>query len=136
VDRSRIAARAFATPEERAWLEQLLWPRVGERLMRWKAEQEARAPAPKALVVEVPLLFESGLDRGYDATIAVVADETVRARRAAARGHAAVDERTSRQLPQDEKAARADHVVDNTGSIGDLERRLSALLGRLEADAR
>ena len=136
VDRARVAARAFATPEERAWLEQLLWPRVGERLLRWKAEQEARVPPPRALVVEVPLLFESGLDRGYDATIAVVADETVRSRRAAARGHAAVDERTARQLSQEDKAARADHVVDNTRSVRDLEQTLSALLVTLEAEAR
>src|SRR3954468_17580809 len=35
VDRSRIAARAFAAPEERAWLEGLIWPRVGERMASW-----------------------------------------------------------------------------------------------------
>ena len=131
VDRSRIAARAFATPEERGWLEQLLWPRVGERLMRWKAEQEARAPAPKALVVEVPLLFESGLDRGYDATIAVVADEAVRTQRAGARGHAGLDERTARQLSQDEKASRTTHVVANSGTIEELEAALSSVLAKL-----
>ena len=57
-------------------------------------------PGPGALVVEVPLLFESGLEPRFDATIAVVADEAIRAERAAARGHEAVDERTARQLTQ------------------------------------
>ena len=67
-------------------------------------------------MVEVPLLFESGMDRGFDATIAVVADEEARRERAAARGHEAVDERTARQLTQDEKAARATYVVANSGT--------------------
>jgi dephospho-CoA kinase len=132
VDRSAVAARAFAAPEERAWLESLLWPLVGERMWAWRREQEAMDPPPKALVVEVPLLFESGMDQAFDATLAVVADEAVRRERAAARGHAAVDERTARQLGQDEKAARATHVIPNSGSRADLERELSAVLGRLQ----
>ena len=80
VDRGAVARAAFATDEDRRWLEQLLWPRVGERMIAWRAEQDQRTPPPRALVVEVPLLFESGLDRGYDATIAVIADEAIRAR--------------------------------------------------------
>ena len=48
------------------------------------------------------------MERIYDATIAVVADEDVRRERAAARGHHAVDERSARQLPQEEKARPGD----------------------------
>ena len=47
----------------------------------------------------------------YDATVAVIADEAVRAERAAARGHVGVDERAARQLPQEEKARRATYTV-------------------------
>ena len=133
VDRAALAARAFATPEDRAWLEGLLWPRVGERIAAWRAEQLERDPPPVALVVEVPLLFEAGMEGAFDATIAVVADEDVRAQRAASRGHEAVDERVARQLPQDEKASRADHAVVNDGSIDDLERNLSSVVGMLRA---
>jgi dephospho-CoA kinase len=133
VDRSAVAARAFATPEDRAWLEALIWPRVGERVAAWRAAESAREPAPRALVVETPLLFEAGLQDGYDATIAVVADEAVRARRAAARGHAAVVERTARQLSQAEKAARATYAVENSGSIADLQEKLSGVLAKLDA---
>ena len=57
------------------------------------------------------------MDGMYDATIAVVADEDVRAERAGARGHHGVDERAARQLPQDEKAARATYVVRNDGTV-------------------
>ncbi|MFL5888400.1 MAG: dephospho-CoA kinase [Solirubrobacteraceae bacterium] len=133
VDRAALAARAFATPEDRAWLEGLLWPRVGKRIAAWRVEQLERDPPPVALVVEVPLLFEAGMEGAFDATIAVVADEEVRARRAAGRGHEAADERVARQLPQDEKATRADHAVVNDGTIEDLERTLSSVVGMLTA---
>ena len=139
VDRGAVARHAFADPGEREWLESVLWPRVGERMMAWKAEHEAAASersevgAPRALVVETPLLFESGMDRGYEATIAVIADEEIRAQRAASRGHEAVDERTARQLTQGEKADRATYVVRNDGSLAELEKELSAVLEKIEA---
>ena len=130
VDRAAVARQAFASPGERAWLEGLLWPRVGARVAAWR--ESAGASGPRALVVETPLLFEAGMDAAYDATIAVIADEAVRAERAAARGHAAVDERTARQLTQAEKAARADHVVRNDRDLAALEEELAAILEKLE----
>ena len=131
VDRSVVAGRAFADPGERAWLEGLIWPKVGERIAEWRAAESRRDPAPAALVVETPLLFEAGLESAYDATVAVVADEAVRAERAAARGHEAVDERTARQLSQQEKAQRATYAVHNSGTIEELEHKLSELLEKL-----
>ena len=131
VDRSAVARHAFADSGERAWLEGLLWPRVGERVASWYARVLQRSPPPPAAVVETPLLFEAGLEGRYDATIAVVADEELRHSRAAARGHAAVDERSARQLTQEEKAARATYVVGNHGTIEDLERELSGVLDKL-----
>ena len=135
VDRRAVAERAFATGEDRAWLEELIWPRVRARVAEWQAREGTREPAPRALVVEVPLLFESGGEGLYDATIAVVANEAVRAERAAARGHAAIDERTARQLPQAEKAARATFAVENSGTVRDLERELSCVLDKLAGPA-
>jgi dephospho-CoA kinase len=131
VDRAAVARHAFAAPEERAWLEGLLWPLVGARVAAWREEQSAREPPPRALVVETPLLFEAGLDGLYDATLVIVADESLRAQRAAARGHAAVDERTARQLSQEEKAERADHVVRNDRDLAALEQELAAVLEKL-----
>jgi dephospho-CoA kinase len=133
IDRAAVAARAFASEEGRTWLEGLLWPLVGERAAAWLEEVRRRSPAPRAAVIEVPLLFESGLDDGYDATIAVVSDERVRRERAARRGHALADERASRQLSQEEKARRATFVVHNDGTREDLERDLSAVLDKLAA---
>lgn len=131
VDRSAIAERAFATEEDRAWLEGLLWPLVGVRVAAWMKEVRARRPPPRAAVIEVPLLFEAGLEGTYDATIAVIADERVRGERAGGRGHALADERAARQLSQQEKARRATFVVRNDGGEEDLERKLSELLDKL-----
>ena len=131
VDRPAIARAAFATPEDRAWLEGLLWPRVAERVAAWREEILRADPAPPAAVVETPLLFEAGMEGIYDATIAVVADEDVRRERAAARGHHAVDERAARQLTQEEKAARATYVVANSGTVEDLTLALSSVLENL-----
>jgi dephospho-CoA kinase len=132
VDRSAVARHAFSGPGEREWLEGLLWPRVGARVAEWRAVESQREPAPRALVVESPLLFEAGMQAAFDATIAVVADEAVRAERAAARGHEAVDERTARQLTQEEKAARATYSVENSGTIRELEEKLSSILVKLD----
>jgi dephospho-CoA kinase len=133
VDRAAVAARAFAAPEERAWLEAELWPRVGTRIAAWLQDVTAREPPPPAAVVETPLLFEAGMEKVYDATIAVVAGEDVRAARAADRGHVAVAERGARQLSQEEKARRATFVVDNSGSEAELLRQLSGILGTLQS---
>ena len=131
VDRAQVARHAFADPEERAWLEQLLWPLVAAEVQAFREQAPAREPRPKAMVVETPLLFEAGMESAYDATIVVVTEEQLRLRRAAARGHAAVDERHDRQLTQEEKAERATYVVANDGSFGDLEAALAGVLGRL-----
>jgi dephospho-CoA kinase len=131
VDRAAVARRAFATDEDRAWLERVLWPKVGERIAEWRAIESTRDEPPPALVVEVPLLFESGMESAFDATVAVVADDALRAERAAARGHEAVDERTARQLGQQEKAQRATYAVHNSGSLEELEQKLSAVLAKL-----
>jgi dephospho-CoA kinase len=133
VDRAGVAARAFSDERERAWLEATLWPLVGTEMVAWLERVRALPPgkAPRAAVAEVPLLFESGMEGAFDATIAVVSAEDLRRERAATRGHALEDERAARQLPQDEKARRATYVVRNDGSTAELERELSAVLDKL-----
>jgi dephospho-CoA kinase len=133
VDRSLVADRVFEDAGDRAWLEGVLWPRVGERMLAWKAQVDAADPSPPAAVVEVPLLFESGMEDAFEHTIAVIADEEVRERRAAGRGQAAVASRAGRQLPQTEKAERAEFVVRNDGSLDELKQSLSRVLGTIGA---
>jgi dephospho-CoA kinase len=128
VDRQRVGEIVFAEPEELSWLESQIHPLVGERIGAWLA---ALPEGAEVAVVEVPLLFESGMDGVFDTTVAVVASDELRRARAEARGHSLVGEREARQLTQAEKASRAEHVIENDGSIEDLERELSTLVDKL-----
>lgn len=131
LDRARIGEIVFERPEELAWLEAELHPRVGERIDAWRRELPA---GTRFAVVEVPLLFETGMENGFDTTVAVVSDDDTRRRRAAERGDALVEERSARQLDQDSKAARAGQVIRNDGSLEELEHELSELLGKLGSE--
>jgi dephospho-CoA kinase len=128
VDRTKIGEIVFADPEQLKWLEAQIHPLVGERIGGWFA---SLGEDVEVAVVEVPLLFESEMEPVFDTTLAVVTSDDVRRARAEARGHALVGEREARQLTQGEKAARAEHVIENDGTLEDLERRLSALLAKL-----
>jgi dephospho-CoA kinase len=130
IDRGAVAERVFGDDEKRKWLESVIWPRVGQRVAQFRETAEDRPAA----VVEVPLLFESGMENVFDKTVVVIADEAVRAERAAARGHQLVEARTARQLTQDEKAEKADFVVRNDGTVEELEIKLSEVLEKLTED--
>jgi dephospho-CoA kinase len=124
VDRGQVGAIVFDSTEELAWLESLLHPLVGKRVGEWRTALE---PGIELAVVEVPLLFETSMEDAFDATVAVVADDETRAARAGLRGTEMLEARTGRQLPQIEKASRADYVIANDGSLEELERQVSAL---------
>jgi dephospho-CoA kinase len=128
IDRGRVGEIVFERPEELSWLEAELHPRVGDRIDVWRRSLD---PATGVAVVEVPLLFEAAMEGAFDVTVAVVADDELRRDRAEKRGQKLVEERQARQLSQDQKAAHADHVVRNDGSLEDLERELSELLAKL-----
>lgn len=130
VDRGRVAAIVFDDPGELAWLERTLHPLVRERIEAWR---ELLPEDARLAVVEVPLLFETGLDSAFDATISVVAPDAERAERAGARGTSDLAGRAARQLSQEEKAARATHVVDNADDLEALAGRLERLVAELEA---
>jgi dephospho-CoA kinase len=127
-DRGAIGGIVFADPEQLTWLESTIHPLVGAETAAWIAGLPDEV---EFAVIEVPLLFEGGREKVFDTTVSIVAAEDVRRERAAARGHALVDAREARQLTQEEKADRAEHVIVNDGSVDDLEAALSALLAKL-----
>ncbi|HEY5977561.1 MAG TPA: dephospho-CoA kinase [Solirubrobacterales bacterium] len=128
VDRAKVGEVVFADPEQLSWLESQVHPLVGERIAQWLA---SLPEGTELAVIETPLLFEAGMDEVFDTNVAVIASDEVRRERAEARGHTLVGERDARQLPQEEKAERAGHVIENDGSVEDLERALSALVAKL-----
>ncbi|MGH2952811.1 MAG: dephospho-CoA kinase [Solirubrobacterales bacterium] len=133
IDRAQVGEIVFARPDELGWLEATLHPLVGERIAAWAGGLPASA---RIAVVEVPLLFETGMDGHFDATISVIAPEAVRAERAGTRDAPGLAGRTGRQLTQEEKAKRATYVVRNDGSLDELEAELARLLADLEAGSR
>ncbi|MGZ5326656.1 MAG: dephospho-CoA kinase [Solirubrobacterales bacterium] len=128
VDRDQVARIVFERPEELAFLESELHPGVGQRVLEWRSSLD---PATEVAVVEVPLLFEVGMEGAFDAVIAVIADDAVREQRLAERDNAGLAGRSERQLDQPEKVDRADYVVRNDGSLEDLERELAGVLERV-----
>jgi dephospho-CoA kinase len=130
VDRGRVGEIVFADRDELRWLESVLHPLVGERVLAWRQELDGRA---ELAVVEVPLLFEAEMERFFDATLVVVAGDERRARWASERGTPDFEERSARQLTEKEKAARATFVVANHGDLDQLEESLRELWPRLVA---
>lgn len=124
LDRARLAERVFARPDELRRLERILHPAIRAEMLR--RIRRARG----VVVVEVPLLFETGdpsLHRRFDATLLVRSARKLRLARARAGGmpEAQARARMAAQMPDSEKAALADVVVRNDGSRKDFVRRIS-----------
>jgi dephospho-CoA kinase len=131
VDRRALAARVFDRDEDRRWLEQLLWPLVLARTEEFYEQASRQDPPPRAAVIEAPLLFEAGTGSRYAATIAVIADDTVRVQRLAGRDQVLLDSREALQMPQAEKARRATYVIVNDGTRDELREQLAVVLEQL-----
>jgi dephospho-CoA kinase len=121
-DRRRLGARVFSDPAALADLNRLVHPEVRRIWRDWLSAQRAEN-AWAALIV--PLLFEVGAEQEMDVVIGVVAPEDRVQARLQQRGFGPLDaaRRIAAQWPVAEKLRRADHVIDNTGSLEDLERR-------------
>jgi dephospho-CoA kinase len=122
VDRPALAHFVFEDVEALEWLEKLLHPRVRRRVEEWALAQEAAAQRPPLLVAEVPLLFESGLDDGFDYVMLVTAPEALRRKRLTAKlTRSQFTHRAERQIDEAVKAAGSDFVFDNRSSRRDLK---------------
>lgn len=130
VDRTALAALVFEDDGERAWLEALVHPRV---LALWR---QALATEPEGgWAVEVPLLFEAGLEIWFDFTICVACSAEEQLARLERRGlsRALAGKRISKQLPLARKIELADFVLWNDGSPEFLHEEVMRLLATLEA---
>ena len=123
VDRDAVGDVVFNDREELRWLESITHPKVGEKVWEWR---QSLGGDVELAVVEVPLLFEAGMEGFFDGVLAVVAGDR-RAEWLKARGDAGVEGRSGRQLSEEDKAARATWVVENDGTIEGLEEKLRKL---------
>ena len=131
VDRKALAAALLAAPERFAELEGIEHPlvRASERVFL----QGEAASGSAIVVLEIPLLFETGADRKVDATIVVSAPAEAQRQRLLTRGRDAqkLDSLLARQMPDAEKRARADFVVDTGGGVEASNGALEAIIGEL-----
>ncbi|MFA7460903.1 MAG: dephospho-CoA kinase [Trueperaceae bacterium] len=139
LDRQAVAAAVFADPDARARLNAIVHPWVGLRRLELQAEALASAEPPPMIVHDVPLLFEVGLNEGVDVTVVVTAPLPLRAARVAARSGLSEEQvraRDASQMPQEDKAARADFVVPNAAGLPELARQVDLLWPQLLARRR
>jgi dephospho-CoA kinase len=127
VDRSALGRKVFGDPEALRDLEEILHP-----LVRRETKRRVAASDADLFVAEVPLLFEGGTGGDYDYTVAVSVPEGRRRAWAAERGvdEAALRAIEARQLPQEEKARRADVVVQNDAGVDKLKEQAEELKKR------
>lgn len=130
VDRGAVAERVFNDDEARRWLEELIHPRV---FAAWE-EAFAAGPADR-WAVEVPLLFERGLEKGFDFTVCVALSSDQQLARLEERGipRALAGRRISKQLPLAQKIDRSDFVLWNDGAPAFLEAQVDRLVRALAA---
>ena len=124
VYRPAIAEIVFADPAELAWLEGLLHPRVELAYLSWREELAAEPKHPSICVTEVPLLFEVGAERLFDAIVVVTAPPQTRWGRTAVTN----DGRERRLVPDEERIARADFAYVNEGSLKELDKWVVSVL--------
>jgi dephospho-CoA kinase len=128
LDRAKMAALVFQDPEARGKLNAIVHPQVAQEIARRCEDLAARGA--RLVMVEVPLLFEAGLEKNYDLVIVVDAGEEEQIERLTARDARSVQEAASiiqAQWPLRAKKARADFVVDNRNSLEDTRNQVKKL---------
>lgn len=126
VDRTALGARVFADDEARARLEALVHPVVRQEIL---AELERVRASDQPVVLDAPLLFETGLDRMCTATVFVEVNRETREARAAARGWdpGELGRRESTQLETTVKKGRSTYTIHNSGLLTETRRQIAAL---------
>ncbi|NOY39495.1 MAG: dephospho-CoA kinase [Nitrospirae bacterium] len=130
IDRKKLSEKVFHDEAKRRKLEKLLHPLVFETIeQNYKKAANLTSNTEIIMVVEIPLLFETGFDKGVDAVVVVRTEADVVRERLRGKGFSdeEIRTRTAAQLPVDEKASRADYVIDNSGSLRDTERQVRAV---------
>lgn len=119
IDRDKMGAIVFGNPDQLARLNQITHPRIMESFK--EDYRRIKAANPNAiLVLEIPLLYETFMDRMCDEVWVVWVDYETQLKRLMDRNHYSLEEakrRIESQIPLDEKAHRADVVINNCGSI-------------------
>lgn len=134
IDRAKLSALVVGNPEALKRLEAVVHPLVGEsRKVFFEAAAAVNAPL---VILDIPLLFETGGERNVAAVIVVSAPEAVQRERVMARPDMTtekLDAILARQLPDAEKRARADIVIDTSKGLDSAREQVRAAIAKLLA---
>jgi dephospho-CoA kinase len=133
IDRKKLADRVFSDPVQRDRLNRILHPRIKEEIDR-RVSQIVQTEPDAIIVIDAPLLIETGTHRQMDAVIVVTADERQQIERLQARSGTSEEEARmmiASQLPLKEKLRVADIVIRNEGSIEQTKRRTKEVYRKL-----
>jgi dephospho-CoA kinase len=136
IDRKRLGARVFGDTPALRRLESIVHPMVRRANREFLAE--ARRRREPLVVLDIPLLYENGLERTVDRVIVVSAPKTIQRQRVLGRSGMTAERLAAilaRQVPDLEKRRRADWVVRTGGHRGDTFRQLRRIVRRIEAGA-
>ena len=128
IDRQRLGQRVFSNPRELNVLNSIVHPEVKKGWIKW-LECSLRTGCRAAAVI-VPLLYESGEDKGWDAVVCVYASEALQVQRLAKRGLSLDDikRRIAAQMSVSEKVKLADYVIMNDGTKDLLRQQAGIIL--------
>jgi dephospho-CoA kinase len=132
VDRARLSSKVVHDPAAMKQLEQIVHPMLGASRQKFFADAEG-AGAP-VVVVDVPLLFETGGEKRVDAVVVVTTTPEIQRERVLARGtmdDAKLDAILARKLPDAEKRKRADFVVDTSHGLDPVRERIRDILAEV-----
>lgn len=133
LNRARMASLVFADPEARGVLEKIVHPRMIREIEARLEEMEQQGE--RVAIVECAVLFECGMQDGYDRIVVVYAEPEDQVQRLADRDHrdpGVITGILAAQLPMQEKMARADYVVDNRGSLDQTRRQVENIWRQLQ----
>jgi dephospho-CoA kinase len=135
LNRGKLGRIIFADPAARARLDAITHPRIRNRM---EAEVAARREGPGVLILDVPLLYENDRTSGVEKVIVVWVDLETQQRRLSQRdglGREEIQQRIAAQMPLAAKRARADHVIDNSGSREQTRLQVEAIYRQYADDA-
>jgi dephospho-CoA kinase len=135
VDRAELSRRLVAHPEKLRALESAIHPLVRDRMQKFLTK--AAADGAHLAVADVPLLYETGFDYGFDKVVVTAAPDDIISARALARPGMSVEKLAAilaRQLPQAEKQRRADYVIDTSGSLADTGAQVARIVEALASE--
>ncbi|ENH97063.1 dephospho-CoA kinase [Gracilibacillus halophilus YIM-C55.5] len=129
IDRKKLGRIVFGNDQARQTLNQITHPAIRKKMQEQK--QQLLDQGHRAIVLDIPLLFENQLTYMVDRTLVVYTERSIQLQRLMARNQFTKEEaekRMNAQMDQEKKKERADAVVDNSGTIGETEKQLVEIL--------